>query len=43
MYYDITKVREIEIKIEKGVGRERRGDNRERKSEILMELRIVGK
>lgn len=43
MYYDITKVREIEIKTDKGVGRERRGDNRERKGERLMELRIVVK
>jgi hypothetical protein len=32
MYYDVTKVRGREIKIDKGVQRERRGDNRERKT-----------
>jgi hypothetical protein len=43
MHYDITKVRWIEIKIDKELGRDRRCDNRERKGERLMELRNVGK
>jgi hypothetical protein len=32
MYYDVTKVRGTETKIDKGAQRERRDDNRERKT-----------